>query len=186
MTSHELDRAINALARKQHGAFSHSQAKQRGASDRMIAHRRSTGAWLELARFVYALPGSVPTWLRQAKAAELSIPGSAVSGRSAAALHGIPGFPKGAIEVTAPRGGRRESRVARVRHRVEVRTMVVAGIRATTIEQTILDLASVVHRSVLESALDDLLVGRRTTVDAIRALPVNKGSALVAELLVER
>src|SRR4051812_8382669 len=103
MTSHEFDRAINALVRKQHGAFSHSQARSCGGTDRMIARRRGNGSWLVLDDRVYALSGSLPSWLRQAKAAELSIPGAVLSGRSAAALHGIEGFRAASLELTAPR-----------------------------------------------------------------------------------
>jgi hypothetical protein len=62
MTSHELDRAIDALARKQHGAFSQTQAKCcGGGTDRMIHHRRETGRWIVLDDLVDALPGNAPT-----------------------------------------------------------------------------------------------------------------------------
>ena len=55
-----------------------------GFTPRMIEHRRAIGAWVTLAPSVYALASHPYTWLRQAKAAELSIPGSALSHRAAA------------------------------------------------------------------------------------------------------
>jgi very-short-patch-repair endonuclease len=191
MTSHDFDRAMEALARTQHGVFADRQAKARGGTARMIRYRVATGRWFELDDGVFALPGNPGTWLRQAKAAELSVRGSALSGRSAAALHGFTGFAKGAIELTAPRGARRSSRLAMVRHRDGVPTTVVSGIRVTTVEQTIIDLAgsSPVR---LAAAIDDLLVGRRMQVhDLERAarrarLARLPGSKLLGLLAAER
>jgi hypothetical protein len=192
MTSHEFDRAIDALARKQHGAFSHTQAKRCGGTDRMIHYRRETGQWIVLDDLVYALPGNAPTWLRQAKAAELSVPNAALSGRSAAALHGFDGFPRAAIELSAPRGSRRASRLAVVRHRLEVPTTSVRGIRVTTIEQTLVDLAGLVAPVRLEAAVDDLLVSQRLCLEsmdqAARAAARGRvaGSQLLGALIEER
>lgn len=115
-----------------------------------------------------------------------------MSGRSAAALHGFDGFPRAGIEISAPRGTRRRSRRAVVRHRFDVPTTSIAGIRVTTIEQTVLDLAGCVPPLRVEAAIDDLLVGRRMTLDAMRDAWVRAsrgrlpGARLVGSLLDER
>ena len=82
MADHELDRAIEALARRQHGAFSISQVHQAGGDRQKAKRRVASGRWVRLDRGVYALPGNPPTALRQMKAAELAVPGSAISGTS--------------------------------------------------------------------------------------------------------
>ena len=95
MTSNELDRKLDAIARRQHGVFHRRQVIEVGFTRRMIEHRRSIGAWVTLAPSVYALASHPFTWLRQAKAAELGIPGAAVSHRAAAVLHRHPRLPPG-------------------------------------------------------------------------------------------
>jgi hypothetical protein len=49
VTSNELDRKLDAVARRQHGVFHRRQVVEIGFSRRMIEHRRSAGAWLTLA-----------------------------------------------------------------------------------------------------------------------------------------
>jgi very-short-patch-repair endonuclease len=132
-----LDRAIEALARKQHGAFNSTQVHQLGG-DRSLASRRvRTGQWLRLDTGVFALPGNPPTMLRQLKAAELAVPGAAISGASAATLHGLPG--------------------------VRLPTTRVEGIRLTTVAQTLADIATIVRPDELGAAVDAALLGGTTS-----------------------
>jgi hypothetical protein len=124
----EADRIIDATARRQHGAFSREQALAAGLTPRMIDHRRASGAWSTLARSVYALSSHPFTWLQQAKAAELSVPGAALSHGAAAFLHGIPGARAGGLDLTMPPGRHGTSRIATV-HRC--RTLEVPPDRAS-------------------------------------------------------
>jgi hypothetical protein len=103
------------------------------------------------------------TFLRQAKAAELSVPGSAISGRSAAAVFEVDGVRVGRLEISAERNARRSSRLARVRHRRSFASTRHNGIQVTTIEQTLCDLAAVLDPGSLERALDDVLVRQLST-----------------------
>jgi hypothetical protein len=149
-----FDRAIEALARRQHGAFSIHQLHDLGA-DRYLARRRvAAGRWLRLETGVFALPGNPPTLLRQMKAAELSVPGSAISGTPAACLHEVPDVRIGRLEISAGRNAGRTS-LARVRHRGPVPTTTVQDIRVTSLAQTIADIAP----SVTAAVLDDARVG---------------------------
>jgi very-short-patch-repair endonuclease len=157
-----IDRAIEALARKQHGAFSIEQVRQIGGDKRLAKRRVDSGQWLRLDTGVYALPGNPPTMHRQMKAAELAVPGSAVSGRAAAVLHELPGFRLGRIEVSAARTGG-DTPLARVRHRLPVPTTWVEGIRATSVAQTLADVATVTAADALGTAVDAALLSRSTT-----------------------
>jgi very-short-patch-repair endonuclease len=157
-----LDRAIEALARKQHGAFNSTQVHQLGG-DRSLASRRvRTGQWLRLDTGVFALPGNPPTMLRQMKAAELAVPGAAISGASAATLHGLPGVRLGRIELSTHRTGG-YTRLARVRHRGPLPTTRVEGIRLTTVAQTLADIATIVRPDELGAAVDAALLGGTTS-----------------------
>ena len=74
-----FDRAIEALARKQHGAFSLEQVKEIGGDKRLATRRVDSGQWVRLDTGVYALPGNPPTVRRQMKAAELAVAAASAS-----------------------------------------------------------------------------------------------------------
>ena len=100
------------------------------------------------------------------KAAQLAVPGSAVSGTAAAVLHHLPGFRLGRIEVSAARGGG-DTPLARVRHRRPVPTTIIDGIRATAVAQTLADLAAFADPGVLGAAVDTALLERTTSWDEL-------------------
>jgi very-short-patch-repair endonuclease len=163
-----FDRAIEALARRQHGAFSIHQLHDLGA-DRYLARRRvAAGRWLRLETGVFALPGNPPTLLRQMKAAELSVPGSAISGTPAAFLHEVPDVRIGRLEISAGRNAGRTS-LARVRHRGPVPATTVQGIRVTTLVQTIADIAPSVTAAVLDDAIEVALLRGKATFEQLAA-----------------
>ncbi len=192
MTAHHVDRAIERLARIQHGVFARRQALAVGASSHLIDRRLAAGRWLRLAAAVYALPGNPPTWHRQLKAAQLSVPHAVVSGRSAAALHRLPGFRRGRPEITVPPDGRHRSALAPVRRSRVVESTVVDHITVTTVAQTIVDLAPSVDATELGRVIDAEVTAGRFEVAALserfvavahRRLP---GSDVVRTLLESR
>lgn len=189
MTARELDRDVAALARRQHGAFNRPQVRSLGASSSLIDRRVRSGAWLRMVASVYALPGNPPTWHRQLKVAELSIPGAVVSGTAAAALHQFVGFRRGRPEITVQSTANHRSAISRVRRGDEVEPTVVAGIRTTTIAQTVIDVCGRSPDPVVARAVADVLVERRLHIEALadryvavahRRLP---GIAVVRSLL---
>ncbi len=168
MADHRLDRAIEALARTQHGAFSIRQVHELGG-DRHAAKRRvANGSWLRLDRGVYALPGNPPTPLRQMKAAELAVAGSFVSGTSGAFLHRVPDCRLGRIELSAPRNAGHTA-LATVRHRVALPVTRVEGIRVTTLAQTLADIAHKVPATTLQDGVDWALLHQKTTWGELEA-----------------
>jgi very-short-patch-repair endonuclease len=184
MSSHDVDAAIAALARRQHGAFNHAQLRDLGATDRMVDQRVGTGRWVRLVRGVYALASHPPTWQRQYKAAELSRPGSALCRRPAAMVHGLDGAKVLRPELWVPPGSSGRSSLARVHRGAEVPTTVVDGIRVTTLAQTLLDLLAEWQLDAVERAFDGaLLAGRldlRQCEERIQALAGTRRRDLAA------
>ncbi|MGZ4716141.1 MAG: type IV toxin-antitoxin system AbiEi family antitoxin domain-containing protein [Acidimicrobiales bacterium] len=176
MSGHEQDRMLDQLARRQHGAFHRRQAVEIGFTRRMIDHRRAVGAWVTLTPSVYALASHPFTWLRQAKAAELSIAGSAVSHRSAAHLHGFDGYRPGRIELSVPRGARHDSRLATVHRSRDLVAVTRQMIQVTSVPRTVADLAAVVDPWRFERTVDGVLLARATSIDELR-LEADRASA---------
>ena len=96
-----LDHEIETLAAEQHGLIAHAQAVGLGASKEAIRHRRESGRWLVHRPSVYRLPGTPGGPRVDLHASVLAAGGNAVASHlSAAALHGIPGFPEDRLEVS--------------------------------------------------------------------------------------
>jgi very-short-patch-repair endonuclease len=167
MTARELDRAIEALARRQHGAFSRTQARDLGASTSAIDRRLASGAWIRLAPSVYALPSNPPTLERQCMAAVLCEPTAWVSGMTAAVLHGFPGARTGRIEITVPGDASHRSGLAVVRRSNQFDATHVNRIPIGTVAQTVCDLAVRIDPPVLEDVLDTILSTKVVTVDEL-------------------
>lgn len=160
----EADRRLAAVARTQHGVFSRSQARSVGLTRSMIESRLRSATWIRLDPAVYALASHPFTWERQLMAATLSVPGSVVSGRSAAALHGLDGFRPGRIDLVAPPGRNERSRLARV-HRSRFRASTnIRGIPTLTVACTLLDLAATLHPDHLAEVIDQAVTCRSVEV----------------------
>jgi len=169
MTATGIDWAIEALARRQHGAFSTSQAYDLGATPRIIERRRSNGQWAQLSRTVWALPSAPPTWHRQVMAGVLSLPGSSVSGLAAGHLLELDGYRPVRPELTVPRGGSRRSPFATVHQSDRAVTTTCAGFPVVTVEQAICDSAGRLGAERVEAVIEAAVVGGRTSPGAILA-----------------
>ena len=169
MSRTQGDRAVERLARRQHGVFTRAQIIDAGLTDRVIARRLANGTWVKLSAGVYASAAAPPTWRRQVKAAQLGLANSVVSHRAAAALHGIAGCREGAIDLTVPTSGPSRSSFAVVHRRSRTPTTTIDGIRVTTLPRTVVDLAAQLPVSRLAAVFDDLVVARRLRVDDVRA-----------------
>jgi very-short-patch-repair endonuclease len=168
MTAHEVDRAIDALARVQHGAFAFTQVGAVGGTTDMVEHRLSRGRWLHLAPSVYALASHPATWRQRLMAAVLGERRAVIAGASAAALHGLTGFRPGSIEVVVPRGSNHRSSLAVVRERSDFRATTVDGVPVLTICDTLFSVAASAHASRLALAMDDALAGRSLSVEELQ------------------
>lgn len=163
-----MDRALLRTASRQHGAFARDQARDCGLTRSAIRHRRSSGRWEEAVEGVYLVPGSPRTWQQKLIAAVFAAgTGACVSHRAAAALWVLPGFRRGPVEVTRPRG-RHEGSPAGTVHESRVlppqSIRVRDGIPVTSPARTLFDLASVVPAKRVERAVDNALSARLVTL----------------------
>ena len=160
----EIDKRIDALAAKQHGAFSRQQAFDRGASERFVTRRLAERVWIRPAYGVYALARSPGTWRRQCMIAVLAVEGGAIAGRAAAALHALPGFNKARVEVLGAVNAWRGLSWATHHRYAGAKVTEVDGIAATTVAQTLCDIAAVVKPWPLERAMDHALLEQKVTI----------------------
>lgn len=171
---------MRRLAEQQHGLVSREQALAHGMSSNQISGHIRRGTFERLARNVYRIPGSVPTWEQRVLAAVWAAgAGAAASRRSAASLWRLPGFAPGAVEVTQPRGpsvrypqpGLHHSRLLPA-HQIEM----VAAIPTTCPERTLLDLCGCVHPGRAERAIDNALAMELTTAQRIGLMLAETGA----------
>lgn len=161
------DAAIERTARRQHGVIARAQALEAGFTSRTIDHRIDSGRWIRLDSSVYALASHPFTWHRQLMAAVLSVEASVASGRSAAVLHGFPGFRPGRPEITIAPGRSERSRLAIVHRSAFVQQVEVSHIPCTTVAHTVLGVAARLGTARLEGLVDDLIAARAVSTDEL-------------------
>src|SRR2546426_10568159 len=87
----DTDRAIAALAERQHGLVTRPQALQRGLTESAIGRRLAAGRWKRVHSGVYRLAGAERTWEQELRAHLLAAGhGAVASHRSAAPPLGLP------------------------------------------------------------------------------------------------
>lgn len=156
-----VDQRLCRLAAARHGVFSRWEAIRAGATKSMIWRRVNAGRWERLHQGVYRLAGVPRSWPQMLMAACLGGGAGAVaSHRSAAALWELAGVEPGEIEISVPRGRRISPRGVVVHEVLALPAADIAlvdAIPATTPPRTVLDLAAVAPRDMVEEALDDAL-----------------------------
>lgn len=164
MRNNDFDRAVAAIARRQHGVFHFRQARAEGGTKTMVQARLRSGQYVLLTHRVVAIASHPATWQRQYKAAELSVPGSALADHASALVHGLPGFRVLRPRLVAPRSANSRSSLADVRRSSTIEATTVAGFRVTTLPRTLFDLLGCCPLPVVERAMDDVLAARRVTI----------------------
>jgi hypothetical protein len=164
-----------------------------GMTARMIRYRLKSG-WMVAMPNVYALPGSFNGWEQMLKAAQLwAGDGSAVHRRSAAVIYEISGATARHIEIV---GQTRKRTHACVNYTCSSLTphdvRPYRGFTVTSVERTLIDLASVWSQEQLAIGLDDLLRRRLTVASRVSrrledlGTEGRKGCGVLRELLRER
>lgn len=142
---HAFPPSLAAIARRQHGLFTVSQARQCGLSRRTTDTLITHGLLRRIDREVLQHVVVARTWQSELlRFVLVGGSGAVASHRSAAVLWGIEGFAAGTPEVTVPRGRRLRRTGARVHESTDLdRAGVVRrdGIPTTDLPRTILDLA---------------------------------------------
>jgi very-short-patch-repair endonuclease len=157
---------IARVAARQHGAFTKAQARAAGYTLGTIRQRREGGRWTTLYPGIYAISGSPDTWEQRVIAVTLLCDGVA-SSITAAALRAIMDRADGPIHVTVAPGQRRRKRRGIVVHEAAlIRTDIrrIDNIPVTGPERTIIDVAALRNRRLLEATLDDTIQHGLTTI----------------------
>lgn len=168
--------ATASIAARQHGLITRGQLLGAGFSPDQIRRRVRSGALERLAAGVFRAGGAPLTWHSTVLAAVLaSGPTAVASHRTAAHLLGLEGCrrPAGPPEITVvrPARGRRElATVHQTTRRRPTELCQVEGIPCTRVERTLLDLAAVSPRRVVEGALDGALRDGLTGADRLGRL----------------
>src|SRR3954451_23012021 len=139
------DAALIDLVHRQHGAFSRRQAGELGFNREAIRWRVRQGLWQQRTRDVLTIAGAPPTWHQGLWCALLEAGSKAVlSHRTAAQLHGLPGFSKNVIELTKRETLHHELVLSRLHRTSWIPPEHVTqrdGLRLTTVARTVFDLA---------------------------------------------
>jgi very-short-patch-repair endonuclease len=183
----QADRAIWALAERQHGVVSRTQLLELGVNRGAITHRIELERLRPVHRGVYTI--GMLTRHGRWMAAVLACGSDAVlSHLAAAALFGIRQSDR--IEVTTRATCRGPDRV--IVHRSPLRDderTTHRGIPTTTVPRTLLDLSAVVHPDVLRSALRQAeqlrLTDPLSLIDLVERYPRRPGLAAIRALLKE-
>lgn len=153
------DAAIAWIASRQHGVVSHAQARDAGLTRAAIARRVDAGRWIRLLPCVYRVGGAPATGRQGMMAATLwAGAGALLSHRAAGVLHGLDGVTADRLEVTAPRRLRSGDVVAHFTSSfTAIDRDLVDSIPVTSATRTLIDLACVLDRDLLELGLEDAL-----------------------------
>src|SRR5919106_171052 len=189
----DADLRCAAIAESQFGVISRAQALEAGMTGRMIRYRLTNG-WTVAMPSVYALPGSVNDWAQKLKAAQLwAGNGCAVHRRSAAVIYEVAGAQGRQIEIVGPTRKRLQTGVNYTCSMLsphEVRPY--RGFIITSVERTLVDLASVWSQEQLAIGLDDVLRRRLTVASRVSSRLEDlgsegrKGCGVLRDLLRER
>jgi predicted transcriptional regulator of viral defense system len=183
------DRAVAALAARQHGVVSRAQLRALGLGDDGIDHRLAAGRLFAVRRGVYAVGhrrlAREGRWMACVLAAGRD---AVLSHGSAAALWGIRRAAPETIDVTTPR--RLHRRAGLQPHRALLAPDEVTrqdGIPVTTAARTLLDLAAVLTPARLERAVEAAEGLRLADSVSLAALlgryPRRRGSVALTRIL---
>lgn len=166
-----MDGVVAAVAARQAGAVARDQVYEAGGDDDLLARRVAAGRLLARPADVFVVAGTPDTAEQRRWVAQLGGgPRSHLSHEAAAELDGVDGIRRGLVVVTVPHGHHVAPAADRVHQLDDVQPhhlRVVRGLRATTPERTILDLAAVVGPVRLATAVEDTVVRRLCTFTEI-------------------
>lgn len=164
-------------ARADHGLVDRGTLIEMGATDAVIRRRIQHGRWERIHGGVYYLNVTPASWRIRLRAAVLGAgPHALASHRAAAALWELEGVRGEVVELTVPYSKLPDPEGAVVhRTRRLLPSAVVDSIPVTSVERTILDLASMLPDPVVEKCVTSALGQRLTTLDQIGAVVAEMG-----------
>jgi very-short-patch-repair endonuclease len=181
---HTGDRAIAALAARQHGMVTTRQLAAAGLGRRAVAHRVATGRLVRRFRGVYQV-GPVLAPFGREMAAVLACGATALlSHHSAAAIWAIRPHHDGDVHVAVAGHDQRSRPGLRLHRSLALIAAVHDGLPLTTPARTLLDLATVLPQHQLDRATEEAQVLRLTTREELQqVLDGRPGSAALRRAL---
>jgi hypothetical protein len=168
----DVDRVLARLAASQRQVFTREQAFAEGLTSAALYRRTRDGLFVAHGPRTLRFAGTVLDWRGRLLAGLLDLGDDAlVSGRSAAALHGLDGFAEGPVEFVVPRILREVSAIGRVSSTSKIGPLdrvALEDLRVTSGTRTILDLAGRVTERELGNAIDSACRLGLTTPDHLR------------------
>ena len=157
----DADRRLAAIAALQRQVVTRDQALAAGLSHSGISRRVASGLLVVHGPRTLHFVGSSLDWRGRLLAGLLDLgDGALVTGRSAAALHGLDGFEEGPLQFLVPAGLRRRRPVGRVFSTPSIGPLdraTVDGLAVTSGTRTVLELIGRVSERELGNALDSAL-----------------------------
>jgi very-short-patch-repair endonuclease len=185
------DVAVGEVAASQYGAFTPAQAMGAGMPIRTFRRRVANGIFLPTRLpEVYRLASSEETWHQRLWVAHLwGGEVSAISHASAGALYVLDEFEPGPVELSVPRGTKHVVRGIRL-HQARLRSgdvRVIDGLRVTSPERTLLDIAATRRVEVAEDAAEDAFYKGLTIPEKVLGrIKGQPGSAALRQYIQER
>src|SRR4051812_37757173 len=120
MKGMEIDAVATKVARR--GLMLLDDLRRVGVSDDAAEARVKAGAWGRRASGLYVVNAVPHDWRQDLLAAQLAAgPHAAVTGLSAPALWGVPGFPEGPIDIGSPVGFNHSPALGKLRQSCDLR-----------------------------------------------------------------
>ncbi len=141
LTFRARDRAIAAIAGRQHGVISLDQLREVGVSADAARQRVRAGRLHRVHRGVYAVGHARIGERGHLWAAVLAVPGGVLSHRTAASVWDLCPTPTGRLDVTTT-GAARSTKRLRVHRTADVESTEREGLPVTTLARTLRDLAA--------------------------------------------
>ncbi|MFZ5445827.1 MAG: DUF559 domain-containing protein [Myxococcota bacterium] len=163
-------------AAERHGVLTRAQARALLTRDQ-VKRQLKTGAWVRVYPQVFRVAGAPQTYTQQqhAVAAWLGARG-VLSHRTAALLHGLELSAKEPLDVTVKHRVKGPAGVKVYRRKLGAKeTTELDGLRVTTVERTLFDLASCVDSADLKALVTQALRKQLTTLEALRKVAAWKG-----------
>jgi len=183
-----VDLRILEVGDRQHGVITRRQLLALGLDDKAIGRRVRAGRLHRVHQGVYAVGHKRLTMHGRFLAAVVSYgSGAVLSHMSAAILIGLRQERGPRIDLTVPGPGGRSRRGAIIVHRSALpadEVMVRDAIPVTTPTRTIIDVADISTRRMLERVLDEATY-LRLDLDGLEPRPGRRGSGLLASVLAE-
>lgn len=187
-------RKVIEFARHNDGVFSAHEAIALGLPASTLARRVSEGVFVRVSRGMLALPGTATRPDLALRAAHRAL-GAVVSHQSAGRLHGFQPIPDGLPTVTVSHRGTHAFPGVVVHQATDLldpHIELLHGLRVTTPERTVIDLAKVMSPRRLERLVDSALAGAKVDLDALVVLFASltrkgkKGMVALRNVLADR